>query len=157
VPASGCGSGPWWSWALSGSAFYAEMCGRVAAVSGRPVFDLVLERLGPRMALANLTGSYLVTLLTLSAEIGGVALAIQLASSVNYLLWVHSWIAIKYPKAVFDEELGRWISDAEVAEIPFTAFTSRRHGEHLTARLIVRRVRDANPAHVMQNAQGELF
>jgi Transposase DDE domain group 1 len=68
-----------------------------------------------------------------------------------------SWTAIKYPKAVFDEELGRWISDAEVAEIPFTAFTSRRHGEQVTARLIVRRVRDANPAHVMQNAQGELF
>jgi hypothetical protein len=58
---------------------------------------------------------------------------------------------------VFDEELGRWISDAEVAEIPFTAFTSRRHGEHLTARLIVRRVRDANPAHVAADAQGELF
>ena len=69
-----------------GICVYAEMCGRVAAISGRPVFDLVRERLGPKAALANLTGSYLVTLLTLAAEIGGVALAIQLASSVSYLL-----------------------------------------------------------------------
>jgi Mn2+/Fe2+ NRAMP family transporter len=67
---------------------YAEMCGRVTAVSGRPVFDLVRERLGPRVALANLTGSLLVTVLTLGAELGGVGLALQLATSVNYLLWV---------------------------------------------------------------------
>lgn len=70
-----------------GICLYAEMCGRVAAVSGRPVFDLVRERLGPKAALANLAGSYLITLLTLSAEIGGVALAIQLASNIDYLLW----------------------------------------------------------------------
>ncbi|PPK65058.1 divalent metal cation transporter [Actinokineospora auranticolor] len=71
-----------------GICVYAEMSGRVAAVSGRPVFDLVRERLGPKVALANLAGSYLVTLLTLAAEIGGVALAIELATSVHYLLWV---------------------------------------------------------------------
>src|SRR5689334_25209408 len=64
------------------------MSGRVTAVSGRPVFDLVRERLGPRVALANLAGSLLVTVLTLGAEIGGVGLALQLATSVNYLLWV---------------------------------------------------------------------
>jgi Mn2+/Fe2+ NRAMP family transporter len=67
---------------------YAEMCGRVSAVSNRPVFDLVRERLGPRVALANLAGSLLVTVLTLGAEIGGVGLALQLATSVHYLLWV---------------------------------------------------------------------
>lgn len=67
---------------------YAEMSGRVSAVSGRPVFDLVRERLGPRVALANLGGSLLVTVLTLGAEIGGVGLALQLATSVSYLLWV---------------------------------------------------------------------
>jgi hypothetical protein len=49
------------------------------------------------------------------------------------------------------------VSDAEVAEIPFTAFTSRGKAGQVTARLIVRRVRDANPAHVVANAQGELF
>jgi Mn2+/Fe2+ NRAMP family transporter len=71
-----------------GICVYAEMCGRVAAISRRPVFDLVRERLGPRVALANLAGSYVVTMLTLAAEIGGVALAVELATSVHYLLWV---------------------------------------------------------------------
>src|SRR3954463_4890942 len=71
-----------------GICVYAEMSGRVTAVSGRPVFDLVRERLGPRVALANLAGSLLVTVLTLGAEIGGVGLALQLATSVDYLLWV---------------------------------------------------------------------
>ncbi|MFF5229003.1 NRAMP family divalent metal transporter [Dactylosporangium sp. NPDC000521] len=71
-----------------GICVYAEMAGRVAAVSGRPVFDLVRERLGPRVGLLNLAGSYLVTVLTLGAEIGGVALAVELATSVHYLLIV---------------------------------------------------------------------
>jgi Mn2+/Fe2+ NRAMP family transporter len=73
---------------IVGICSYAEMSGRVTAVSGRPVFDLVRERLGPRMALANLAGSLLVTVLTLGAELGGVGLALQLATAVDYLLWV---------------------------------------------------------------------
>ena len=71
-----------------GICVYAEMAGRVAAVSGRPVFDLVRERLGPRVGLVNLAGSYLVTVLTLGAEMGGVALALELVTSVHYLLFV---------------------------------------------------------------------
>ncbi|GIJ35998.1 NRAMP family divalent metal transporter [Micromonospora sediminimaris] len=67
---------------------YAEMAGRIAAVTGRAVFDLVRERLGARMALINLVASYLVTVITLAAELGGVALALRLASGVPYLLWV---------------------------------------------------------------------
>jgi Mn2+/Fe2+ NRAMP family transporter len=67
---------------------YAEMAGRVTAISDRAVFDLVRERLGPRVALVNLVAAFLVTLITLGAEMGGVALALELATSVNYLLWV---------------------------------------------------------------------
>ncbi|RKN40185.1 NRAMP family divalent metal transporter [Micromonospora endolithica] len=67
---------------------YAEMAGRIAAVSGRAVFDLVRERLGARVALLNLLASYLVTVLTLAAELGGVALALRLATGVPYLVWV---------------------------------------------------------------------
>ena len=59
-----------------------------------------------------------------------------------------AWTPIRYPNAIYDEDEQRWISDAEVAEIAFTAFTSRRKAEHVTARLIVRRVRRLNPAHV---------
>jgi Mn2+/Fe2+ NRAMP family transporter len=71
-----------------GICVFAEMSGRVAAVSGRATFDLVRERLGPRVGMANLLASMAVTLLTFVAEIGGVALALQLVSSVNYLLIV---------------------------------------------------------------------
>ncbi|WP_392544474.1 NRAMP family divalent metal transporter [Oryzobacter telluris] len=71
-----------------GICVFAEMSGRVAAVSGRGTFDLVRERLGPRAGLANLVASVAVTFLTLTAEIGGVALALELASSVHHLLWM---------------------------------------------------------------------
>ena len=68
-----------------------------------------------------------------------------------------AWTAIHYPHAVFDEQLRQWVSDAEVAEIPFTAFASRGKARQVSARLIVRRVRDQNPTHVQRTAQGELF
>jgi Mn2+/Fe2+ NRAMP family transporter len=67
---------------------FADMAGRVAAISKRPVFDLVRERCGPSVGLANLGASTFVNFLTLIAEIGGIALALQLASSINYLLWI---------------------------------------------------------------------
>jgi Mn2+/Fe2+ NRAMP family transporter len=73
---------------IVGICLFAEMSGRVAAVSGRATFDLVRERLGPRVALANLVASAFVNFLTLLAEIGGAALAIELITSVNYLLWI---------------------------------------------------------------------
>src|SRR6059036_1780156 len=61
-----------------GICLFADMSGRVAAVTGRGEFDLVRERLGPRVGLANLSASVLVTFLTLAAEVGGVALALEL-------------------------------------------------------------------------------
>jgi hypothetical protein len=63
-----------------------------------------------------------------------------------------AWTSIKYTNAVFDEDQQRWISDAQVAEIAYTAFTSRPKAKHVRARLIVRRVTDMNP-----NNQSELF
>jgi Transposase DDE domain group 1 len=48
---------------------------------------------------------------------------------------------VRYPGAVRDPDTGAWISDAEVAEIPYTAFASTSAA--VTARLIVRRVKDA--------------
>ncbi|WP_330182688.1 IS1380 family transposase [Nocardia sp. NBC_01503] len=52
-----------------------------------------------------------------------------------------AWIPVKYPGAVRDPDTGGWISDAEVAEISYTAFASTK--DETTARLIVRRVKDA--------------
>jgi manganese transport protein len=67
---------------------YAEMAGRVAAVANRPVFDLVRERLGPRFGMANLLASFFINLLTLIAELAGVAIAVGLAADVSYVLLI---------------------------------------------------------------------
>jgi Mn2+/Fe2+ NRAMP family transporter len=90
--ASGARFGMSLAWAVIlgviGIVVFAEMSGRVAAVSKRATFDLVRERLGARMAFVNLGASFFITMLTLIAEVAGVALAIQLATDVNYLLWI---------------------------------------------------------------------
>lgn len=52
-----------------------------------------------------------------------------------------AWTPLSYPGAVRDPDTGAWISDAEVAETPYTAFGST--ARPVTARLIVRRVKDA--------------
>ena len=65
-----------------------------------------------------------------------------------------AWTPIRYPRAIWDDQLGCWVSDAEVAEIPYTAFTSKK-GQAITARLIVRRVRDLN--RQAGQGQDELF
>ena len=64
-----------------------------------------------------------------------------------------AWTAICYPRAIWDDQLRCWVSDAEIAEVPYTAFASKK-GQTVTARLIVRRVRDLNRAAA---GQGELF
>jgi len=66
-----------------------------------------------------------------------------------------SWTTIRYRDAIYDEVEQRWISEAEVAEVPFTAFTSYPQTEQVTARLIVRRVKRLNPNTA--KTQGELL
>jgi manganese transport protein len=73
---------------LIGICVFSEMAGRVVAASGRPVFDLARERLGPNVALVNLVATFLVTLLTLAAQIGGIALTIELASGIPHVAWL---------------------------------------------------------------------
>jgi Transposase DDE domain group 1 len=65
-----------------------------------------------------------------------------------------AWRPIRYPRAIWDDQLGCWVSDAEVAETRYTAFI-RRKGQAITARLIVRRVRDLNKQAAA--GQDELF
>ena len=67
-----------------GITVYSEMCGRVAAVAKRPVFDLVRERAGFSAALATLIASEIVNLMTCAAEIGGVAICLQLLAGLPY-------------------------------------------------------------------------
>jgi Transposase DDE domain group 1 len=56
-----------------------------------------------------------------------------------------AWTPVRYPDDEFDPETGELISDAEVAEVQYTAFASTKY--KITARLIVRRVRDRNHDH----------
>lgn len=74
--------------AVAGIMCYAEMAGRIALTTQRPAFALARSRLGPRFGLVALIGSFLVTGLLVMAELSGVALSFQLATGVNYLLWV---------------------------------------------------------------------
>jgi hypothetical protein len=66
-----------------------------------------------------------------------------------------AWTTIAYPKAVFDEQTGRWISRAEVAEIDFVAFTSKKKADQVPGRLVVRRIPD--PAPKSDKSQQTLF
>jgi hypothetical protein len=55
-----------------------------------------------------------------------------------------AWTPIEYTDAIFDTTTNSWISRAEVAEVPFTAFTSRPKKDHITGRLVVRRIPELN-------------
>jgi Transposase DDE domain group 1 len=65
-----------------------------------------------------------------------------------------AWTAIAYPQAIWDDQLDCWVSDAEVAEIQYTAFASKKK-QQVTARLIVRRIRARNEQS--DRGQDELF
>ena len=68
-----------------------------------------------------------------------------------------AWTPIQYTDAIRDEETGAWISAAEVAEIGYTAFSSRPTAEQVPGRLVVRRIPDANAEQKKATGQGTLF
>jgi len=57
----------------------------------------------------------------------------------------HAWTPIEYTDAIFDQAAEVWISSAEVAEIPFTAFAAQKKANQVPGRLVVRRIPDLNP------------
>ena len=68
-----------------------------------------------------------------------------------------AWTPIRYPNAIFDETTGTWVSNAEVAEVPYTAFTSRKKADQVTGRLVVRRIPDVHADSKQAVGQGTLF
>jgi hypothetical protein len=66
-----------------------------------------------------------------------------------------AWTPIQYTDAVYDEGTDTWISRAEVAEIPFTAFASQKKAHQVPGRLVVRRIPDLRPPK--DQGQGALF
>ncbi len=67
-----------------------------------------------------------------------------------------AWTTIKYPRAIWDQDEQRWISEAQVAETEFMAFTSAKKAEQVECRLVVRRVQRLNKAAAAAG-QDELF
>ena len=69
-----------WSVVLGtiGIIVYMEMCGRIAVVTGQPVFAIVRSRLGYRLGLTTLIASNLLNLITCAAELGGIATVLHL-------------------------------------------------------------------------------
>jgi hypothetical protein len=63
------------------------------------------------------------------------------------------WTPIHYPNAFIDPDTGELVSDAEVAEMPYVAFSSRPKRLQVPGRLIVRRVKRLSTT----KGQGELF
>jgi hypothetical protein len=56
-----------------------------------------------------------------------------------------AWTPIQYTDAIFDQTTETWISRAEVAEVPFTAFAAQKKTNQIPGRLVVRRIPDLNP------------
>ena len=81
---------------------------------------------------------------TVAAALRGgaqVSLTVRLDSKVRATIAAideHAWTPIEYTDAVYDEGSGQWISRAEVAEIAFTAFSSKKASQHVPGRLVVR-------------------
>ena len=68
-----------------------------------------------------------------------------------------AWTPIQYTDAIYDEATATWISRAEVAELPFTAFASGRKAERVPGRLVVRRIPDLNTGKNKAAGQETLF
>jgi Mn2+/Fe2+ NRAMP family transporter len=74
------GYGLLWAIVLGTAAImlYMEMCGRVAVVAHEPVFAIVRDRFGFGFGLVVLIASNLLNLITCAAELGGIAIILQL-------------------------------------------------------------------------------
>src|SRR5436190_22201541 len=66
---------------------YEAMAARVAMSTRRALFDAVRERLSFRLAAIPLVAVCLVNLLTLVAEIAGMAFALEMVTGASYLIW----------------------------------------------------------------------
>ena len=68
-----------------------------------------------------------------------------------------AWTTIEYTDAIFDEATQKWISRAQVAEVPFTAFAAQKQAERVPGRLVVRRIPDFNAEKNKAAGQDTLF
>ena len=87
-----------------GAMVYAEMAGRIELASQRAVFEVMRERLGFKLGVIPVLAVIVLNVLTLSAEIAGIAFVLQLVIDVSYL-----WLLIPVALGVLVFQwLGNW-------------------------------------------------
>jgi Mn2+/Fe2+ NRAMP family transporter len=72
---------------VAGLALLMEMTGRLSAVSRRTYVDLLREHFGVRFFMAPLIATLIVSVLVLASEIGGVSIALQMATGIAFRWW----------------------------------------------------------------------
>jgi hypothetical protein len=133
------------------------------AVAGHAPVKTARRLLGPdRPILVRMDSAFFGRPAVLAAITGGayVSVTVRLTSTIRAAIAGiddAAWTTINYPEAVRDEATGGWISRAEVAEIPFTAFTSATNADRVLGRLVVRRIPDLNAENKKADGQGTLF
>lgn len=110
----------------------------------------VLRRMpGARRVLVRADAAYYSHAVVSAAQQAGadVSVTVRMNPSIRHAIESISgdaWTPIEYPGSTRDKETGRLISRAEVAEVPYTAFTSKK-GQRITGRLVVRRIPELGP------------
>lgn len=110
----------------------------------------VLRRMpGARRILVRADAAYYSHAVVSAAQQAGadVSVTVRMNPSIRHAIESISgdaWTPIEYPGSTRDKETGRLISRAEVAEVPYTAFTSKK-GQQITGRLVVRRIPELGP------------
>lgn len=104
---------------------------------------------GDRRVLLRADAAYYSHAVVLAAKQAGADVSVTVRMNPSIRRAIESiadaaWTPIAYPGATRDVETGRLISRAEVAEIPYTAFTSRK-GQQVSGRLVVRRIPELGP------------
>jgi DDE family transposase len=136
------------------------------AASGRGAASLVKEAIGTARAcgctgliIVRLDSGYYSAAVISAIRSAGARFSVTVPMNASIRAAIaaipeDAWTPIRYPRAIWDDQLQAWVSDAEAAEIEYTAFTSKKN-QQVTARLIVRRVRDQNKKAAQ--GQDELF
>ncbi|MDV2982668.1 UNVERIFIED_CONTAM: IS1380 family transposase [Actinomycetes bacterium ARC8] len=110
----------------------------------------VLRRMpGARRVLVRADAAYYSHAVVSAAQQAGadVSVTVRMNPSIRHAIESISgdaWTPIEYPGSTRDKETGLLISRAEVAEVPYTAFTSKK-GQQITGRLVVRRIPELGP------------
>lgn len=110
----------------------------------------VLRRMpGARRVLVRADAAYYSHAVVSAAQQAGadVSVTVRMNPSIGHAIESISgdaWTPIEYPGSTRDKETGLLISRAEVAEVPYTAFTSKK-GQQITGRLVVRRIPELGP------------